>query len=232
MAHTKSTFLPYITSHKKLHIVVFTSCPSGPCALPAKLGICRVHKTGWKTWSRSEEITFHHEDSFIIGYLGFEISSSHSSKDRWQSCRKQDEKKFERSSNLPHLQRTICGTFVWPVLKSLRRQSAWDLVFRAIIPGTWKHVQFLLLGSCAQLPPVFSMCWEAGSEGLGNLAATLLNTGLYEVASAKNPPSEQIPSHTQALRRFFLFLAHKRFAAEPGAYCIVWEDFAPFYVSS
>lgn len=147
--------------------------------------------------------TFHREDSFIVGYLGFEIGSSHCSKDRWQSCRKQGEKKFERSSNLPHLQRTTYGTFVWPVLKSLQRQSAWDLVFRATIPGTRKHVQLLLLVSRAQLAPVFSMYWEAWPDGLGYLAATFLNTGLYKVVTAKNPPSEQILSHTRSLGRLF-----------------------------
>lgn len=226
MAHTKSTFLPYITSHKKLHLVVFTNCSSGPCALPAKLGICRVHKTGWKTWSRIEEITFHHEDSFIIGYLGFEIRSSHSSKDRWQSCRKQDEKKFERSSNLPHLQRTICGTFVWPVLKSLRRRSAWDLVFRAIIPGTWKHVQ-----SCSAPTCVFHVL-RSRIWWFGKLGCYIAQHWAVWSSFSKEFPFRTNPFTHTSLQKVFFFLAHKRFAAEPGAYYIVWEDFAPFYASS
>lgn len=58
---------------------------------------------------------------------------------------------------------------------------------------------------------------------MGKLAATFLNAGFYEAVTAKNFPSEQILSHTEDF-----FLAHKIVAAEPGAYCITWEDFAPF----
>lgn len=147
MVHIKFTLLPRITSHKKLY-------PQHSCLHQLSLwSLCFACQAGTTLCSqkRLEDveqdwgITFHQEDSFIVGCLGLEIGTNYSSKDRLQRRRKQGEKKFERSSNLPHLKRAIFGKFVWPVLKTLQRRSARDLSLsggegvRPTIPGMWKQ---------------------------------------------------------------------------------------------
>lgn len=233
MVQAKSTLLPCITFPEAVAPTPELSSPA--VSLWSLCFACQAGNTprSQKKLEDMEQdwgITFHQEDSFILGYLGSEIGTSDSSKDRLQSCRKHGEKKFERSSNLPHLQSAICGTFVQPVLKTLQRPSACDRSLGGFSewqsPGRGKRRLWLLPGSAAALHSshsclhrLWSAIWHCGKAGC-YISQCQLRT------KAKKPPLEQILSQTQALRRFF-FLAPKRVAAEPGAYCTMWEDFAP-----
>lgn len=174
-------------------------------------------------------ITFHQEDSFILGYLGSEIGTSDSSKDRLQSCRQQGEKKSERSSNpIPSPKGHLWHICLTCSQKPSKTKCLWSIpqgVFRATIPRTWKEASVAPCWqrSCtAQLPLVSPQAakaiWHCGEAGC-YISQCQLPT------KAKNPLWNK-SSHTDKRSEDF-FLAPKRVAAEPGAYCTVWEDFAP-----
>lgn len=121
-------------------------------------------------------ITFHQEDSFILGYLGSEMAPAIPQKIDCRAAENTVKKKFERSSNLPHLQSAICGTFVQPVLKTLQRPSACDRSLGGFSewqsPGRGKRRLWLLPGSAAALHSshsclhrLWSAIWPCGKAG-------------------------------------------------------------------
>lgn len=223
MVQAKSTLLPCITFPEAVAPTPELSSPA--VSLWSLCFACQAGNTprSQKKLEDMEQdwgITFHQEDSFILGYLGSEIGTSDSSKDRLQSCRKHGEKKFERSSNLPHLQSAICGTFVQPVLKTLQRPSACDGSLGEFSewqsPGRGKRHLWLLPGSAAALHSshsclhrLWSAIWHCGKAGC-YISQCQLRT------KAKKPPLEQILSQTQALRRFF-------FSGSQESRCWAWS---------
>lgn len=152
-------------------------------------------------------ITFHQEDSFILGYLGSEIGTSDSSKDRLQSCRQQGEKKFERSSNpIPSPKGHLWHICLTCFQKPSKTECLWSIsqgVFRATIPRTWKaaSVAPCWQRSCtAQLPLVSP---QAAKRYLALWGSWLLHFPMPASYKSKESPLEQILSHRQALWRLF-----------------------------
>lgn len=106
-------------------------------------------------------ITFHQGDSFILGYLGSEAGTSHSSKDRLRAAENRVEKKFERSSNpIPSPKGHLWHICLTCSHKPSKTKCLWSIsqgVLRVTTPRMWKEASLApsRQRSCtAQLPLV------------------------------------------------------------------------------